>query len=539
VNNEVGDDGYYLETISGDQSLLEEISLLEEDDVMAMAEIQIADRGYGYYCSGYVMQWEEKENSISATVSGSYENHYEVNIFIDDKDMLAICSCPYDDTCKHIIATLLQVKNSVVYKKDEKTVLNEEAIFLEEVKRMDRDTLIELVTRFASENYKKSIILQHISKDDVDNSLEKIKHLITYTLRSKEFMYDPGALFVAVSAYLDELSAHIKVAPSKTFEVLLFMIEEIEVLEEEGYLYQDSCNWYSEAEYFDYDTLNSKILKMIESVEDMTLQAEIFLDYIGFCENSDYFYCDFNNIKIRDKTLLLQGLDEISSLSFYTFIKDALSYQEKLDYLEQFDTDRVVDEMVDMYLKANKKAEAIIYVERLLEKRFRTGDAEILLRLIPVNKMDKTQLFTLLESAITSNDYNAKVFIVKYIDQCTEQSKLESLLKKYKVHWYYDYLKKAKRVEEMHSILGKVSSEKKDFYHHYKERYKEEAIAFYKTNINEDLQFTGNNYYESIAYFLKELKPLLSQEEFSNIVMNLKTDYKRRRNFVKILTERF
>ncbi len=539
MHNDIFEDGYYLGRVSADSSLLQEIALLEEDDIMAVAEEHIAHRGYEYYRSNCVMNWEEKDNIISATVSGSYDNHYEVTIFVDQDDILGVCNCPYADTCKHIVATLLQVKNQTQDTNNKKIVLKEEAIFIDELNHMSKEELVDLLVRFAPNNYKKSIVLKYISKDEVDLSLEKIHHLITYTLKGQEFMYDPDGLFVATSAYLDELAVHIKVAPLKTFEIVLFMVKEIQILEEEGYLYQDSCDWYSEADHFEYETFSEKILKMIQSVEDSRDQAQIFLKYIKFCESSDYFYCSYNKVKVRDKALLLQGLEEIKSLSFYNYIKEVLSYEQKLNYLDQLDTDRVAPEMVDVYLEEGDKGKAIAYVETLLSKRFKTDDAELLLQISPLKKMGETRLHKLLESAIVSRDFYAQAFVMRYMGDFEDASKLEALLKKHKIYWYYEYLKKNERVEEMHDILSEVSGVKKDFYHRYKIRYKDEAIAYYKANINENLEFTGNNYYKTTAYFLKELKPLLSKEEFSNIIMNLKTHYKRRRNFVKILRERF
>ena len=539
MNHDLFEDGYYLGQASDTLSLVEQIALLDEDDIMAVSEENIAHRGYAYYHSGEVRHWEEKENRILALVNGSYNNHYEVMIFVDENDMLGICSCPYDDTCKHIVATLLQVNHQAKDGKNKKLILDEEVIFAEQLNRMGKSELVDLVLKFAPSNFRKSIVLKHVSKDDVDISLEKIEHLISKTLKSNEFMYDPDGLYVASLAYLDELAAHMHVAPLKTFEIVLYMIKEIQILEEEGYLYQDSCHWYSEENGFEYDTFSDKILQMIQSVEMAQEQSQIFLKYIAFCEKSDYFYCDYDKIQIKDKSLLLHGLSEIKNISFYNYIKALLSYEEKLEYLRNFDADRVVPEMVDVYLDAGNKEKAIAFVESLLAKRFKTDDAELLLQLIPVNQMDQGRLYTLLESAITGKEYFAETFVLTHIESLEEKSKLEAVLKKHRIHWYYDYLKKHERVEEMHDILGQVSNEKKDFYHRYKKRYPDEAIGYYKANINENLEFTGNSYYEAIAYYLRELKPLLSKEEFSNIVLNLKTHYKRRRNFIKILEERF
>ncbi len=116
---------------------------------------------------------------------------------------------------------------------------------------------------------------------------------------------------------------------------------------------------------------------------------------------------------------------------------------------------------------------------------------------------------------------------------------VESYFEKKKPHWYYDYLEADKRVEEMHDMLKILESNKLSFFTKYKHSYKEEAIDFFKAEINRELEFTGNNHYESIASYLKELQVLVEKEPFAVMVHRLKVEYKRRRNFVKILNTKF
>lgn len=95
------------------------------------------------------------------------------------------------------------------------------------------------------------------------------------------------------------------------------------------------------------------------------------------------------------------------------------------------------------------------------------------------------------------------------------------------------------RVEEMHTMLKTMPHEKYDFFKKYKKRYPEEAINFYQQVITEDLVYTGDTHYTNIANALSHLQSLLLKEVFDARVYKLKTEYKRRRNFVKILEQRF
>jgi len=73
----------------------------------------------------------------------------------------------------------------------------------------------------------------------------------------------------------------------------------------------------------------------------------------------------------------------------------------------------------------------------------------------------------------------------------------------------------------------------------YKEIYKKEAIELFQQEIQKNLKMTGNSYYEEIGEYLFHLKPLIDADEFNTMIHNFKSEYKRRRNFVAVLEERF
>lgn len=70
----------------------------------------IVSRGRDYYQSGAVIDLEPLDDETwAAIVCGSDE--YEVTIDLVGKQiMVTDCDCPYDDTCKHIVATLYKLR---------------------------------------------------------------------------------------------------------------------------------------------------------------------------------------------------------------------------------------------------------------------------------------------------------------------------------------------------------------------------------------------------------------------------------------------
>ncbi|MDO4691248.1 MAG: SWIM zinc finger family protein [Porphyromonadaceae bacterium] len=71
---------------------------------------RILERGWDYYRAGAVDSLEQLDKKTwSAWVSGT--DDYEVEISLAGRKVLtADCDCPYDDTCKHIVAVLYEIK---------------------------------------------------------------------------------------------------------------------------------------------------------------------------------------------------------------------------------------------------------------------------------------------------------------------------------------------------------------------------------------------------------------------------------------------
>ena len=77
---------------------------------------EIFHRGEEYYENGYVTDIQNLENNRwIAEVEGNY-NDYNVEIHLDDLGNVKnyTCNCPYDDDiCKHVVATLLEIKEEL------------------------------------------------------------------------------------------------------------------------------------------------------------------------------------------------------------------------------------------------------------------------------------------------------------------------------------------------------------------------------------------------------------------------------------------
>lgn len=524
---------YYLAHFDSVLSLNEIITSLSYEDIEPMAEERIYHRGYDYFKQGFVENIIWSETSFDARVEGSEGALYEVNISLDETgDLLGQCCCPYDDTCKHIIAVLLQANKNVA--KSEKDNKKETKQFLIYLSGLEKEELVALVDRFAPENYRIEVAMHDASEQETQKAMKQLEALMSHRMQDNHLLYDPAAFFDKVEEYLEMLGSYLAKVPEKVFEKIFDLAEKITDLNDEGYLYCDS--YYSECKYFDYDSFSKKIVEMINRVDDAVIQANIIAAFALMCRASDYLHFDYSLIEIQNKKLLIDACEEIDSLSFYDFMCDILDFDQRMTFLERFSDDEMAMRKVALLENYGKKEDAVGYLEVLLSEKFSSTYAEYLLKL---TKVSQERLGQLVAQAIESSEYNAYDFVVEHMGKCYEIEKLEKEMKKLKPHWYYKYLSKQQRVEEMHTMLKTMPHEKYDFFKKYKKRYPQEAINFYQQVITEELAYTGDTHYINIANALSHLESLLPKEVFDARVYKLKTEYKRRPNFVKILERRF
>ena len=524
---------YCLGTVNNASTLSEAIENLEMDDIETMAEPRIYERGVEYYGNDHVVIVEHTDERVITKVEGSYRNSYHVEIYMDEKEIMGSCTCPCADVCKHIIATLIQVKMDPKISREESS--SDTEIFLDYLNTLSKEKLVDLVDRFAPKIYRMEVAIKTASSDEIEVHLQQIKRAIQFTLNDDELLYAPNKFMDVALKHLEYLKVHINCATRQVFEIVFDFVSDIEEKNYEGYLYSDNY-YYGGEEFFDFEFFSEKIIDMINSVDDPKDQAEVLLDFASLCGDSNYMYIDYNKIETKQKSLLVDGIEVISSISFYRYIKDLLTFEQKISYLQQFEAKEVALEIATLYEENGQKEKAVSYVEKLLKDEFKIEYANLLLKLTAVTQ-ERLQSFV--KQAIDSHDFTAYNFIIKEIRKCDDIEELAGYFKKIKPHWYYDYLETNKRVDEMHSMLKSLENNKLSFFQKYKNQYRDEAVDFFQAQIRNELPHTGNDHYERIASYLKELQTLVEKEHFSTMIYKLKAEYKRRPNFMKILNEKF
>ncbi|CAA6807846.1 MAG: Unknown protein [uncultured Sulfurovum sp.] len=522
----------FLKTINRNDDLKEVLLRLSQAEIKAMADDSIFSRGKSYYNEGYVFDIKQSvTNSVMARVKGSYANSYEVKLYKEGSELRAKCDCPYGDVCKHIVATFISIYKEKEIK--ESIVLKQEDKLLTYFENLSRAELIELLMEFSPENFKKEIILRDAPVEELNICLNEIASSIQFDIEDEELLYNPEQFQEKISEYMENLKIFVNQSPDEVLDVVFELAIEIEEKQENGYLYIDH---YSSEEYFDFDIFSDEIMALINKIEDKEKQLRLFMSFGALASASGYLPFSYDALEIEDKTALLPYFNQDSSLSFYHFIEACLSFEEKEHFLLTQDVKRVYKTLIYIYCENNKKSLAIKVVEDLLKERF---DLAYVQELLALTEVSAERFRTFVFQAIEKNSYGDFNFIVGGLKKVDKPEELEALWKETNLSQYYKYLKKEERIAEMFELLEELPENREKFFKKNKEAYSKDAIVFFNVQIEEHLKATGDNHYRAIADALWELKPLIKVEELRVKVENLKHEYKRRRNFVAILEDRF
>jgi hypothetical protein len=397
-------------------------------------------------------------------------------------------------------------------------------------KTLSKKELIKLLMEYSPENFKKEILLRDVSKDELKRGLNKISSALSSILEDEELLYAPRKFQKEISRYMEDLKAFVNQDPKKVMKIAFNLALEIEVEQENGYLWTDH---YYEEEYFDFDIFSDEIMTLIHKISDKDLQLKLFMDFGEVANSSGYLAFSYDTLELEDKTPLLAYFNEESTLSFYNTIKELLSYEEKEKFLLSAGSYK---SLISFYIENDKANLAIEKLEALLKEKF---ELEYVEKLLTLTSISKERLREFVSQTIETSPYEAFDFIIDGFKKLENIEDLERLWKDKSLSEYYQYLEKEQRIDEMYALLNSLPENREKFLKKYKLAYKEEAIAFFNTQITENLKTTGNSYYHKISEALWQLKALIDEVELKSRVEALKFEYKRRRNFVGILVKRF
>jgi hypothetical protein len=477
---------------------------------------------------------------------------YRIEFYLEEGAIHSTCDCPYNGVCKHAVAALLLMihegtDNINAFSIAGPTTVESLDFFEKYLKSRSKGDLIQLVMKFAPQNFITEVQNLQLPEPDAEAIFRKTEKKIRKCFEDDELLYDPEGMEKALLSQLNKLNGLETRIAVEIGELILYIIRSIEQAFNEGYLYFDH---YYQDDYFESD---------------------------GFCE---YVITYVKHLPFEAKTVYLGQLDQaLNEMSYDTFYAIEESYHrffsepEKAD-LKSFVTReaplpvslvsrlyKVLEPELDMdereamlRIISKTNQEHFITLCRLLYEQDRFREILDLITEDPdgMNHLGDFQVATIyLESANKLNlnmdevseaaagkcpqaDLLLKIktlkgTVGKRCEEIVKQRNPEELLTFYEEETRMsDALA---LVQEPDLFYDEVAFE---FFKKNRKHFPAEAEKFLKDRIEEDLNHTGKTHYVRIAESL-DLMKRINPERSRRIAEEIRANFKRRTSLIQII----
>jgi len=529
------------------------LNKLAEEDIEYLCDYKIFNRGYDYYHEGMVgdIHINQTENSISAVVHGTRK--YNVEIFIDDEEILGTCSCEYYDVCKHIIATLIKVidegvENIPESKGIQKSIVNSPEFIKSHLKQLSKEELVNLVMKFAPENY---IIQIQNSKTGKKNALEiftKVEKNILGFFQDDELLWDPSGMEAALMGQLNKLKGLENQLPDLIGKLILKIMMEVNNAFDEGYLYIDN---YYEEDYFESQEFDNYVISYIKQLpfkDKMRFLPELDntlgqMSYNTFEQIPDKYNSCFSNEESKQVANFIITNDNNIQESFisnlYDIIESNLSIDEKekiLDKISGVKQEHFIA-LLKLLKSQNRHEEAYEQVEKHIAINKGFVEDKIIELYLDLCVKTGTDFYRAAMVSINHNP-NEKILLKIKSFKKVDIKAFEDILKNKNPNDFLSYLEKEKRLKEAFDLISEKNKFHDNtiflFFKRNKKDLRLEAEQYFLSRINSNLAGTGESFYAKIAETVSQLKQInnrLSQK----IVADIRMNYKRRTKLMSML----
>lgn len=525
------------------ENLREAINALSVEDIESFCQESIYHRGSNYYDVGAVDEISYNgPDELSASVQGSQQ--YNVKVRLSDKQVYASCTCPYEDTCKHIVAVLLHALFEEVDHHDVSESVK--AIFTDYLRKLSKNELISLVERFAPDDFRTVIGNQFVPEDQSSAIVSKVKKRVERVLDDESLYYEPSDMEYALENQLKKLDGLGAKEAETVYHLLSHIIQKVNAIINEGYLY----NSYYDQPFDDSFITNFtrsflKPLHLDQKTKYITDLEPVINDsdfgfFEGIIANLHELFEEKDLLALKD--LLFEQVrhkDYNNIEAYYTAVESTLSLDEKsfiLNRVHHLSASLSV-RLAMIFEEQGQIKPAIEALEACGQKTdFLMVKNTVLNELLRLKQLDGSLNTAFADYMLTElpNKETLQLLITHFSDR---KAPLEHILRQKAIYEMLDYLEEEKRmVEALEIILNQHVSEHTSylFFKKYKHNFPEEAKRFLIKRIENNLLKTGNQYYERITDTLQVLKSidLNKAEEIKAII---KRDYKRRTNLMAML----
>lgn len=415
---------------------------------------KILERGFDYYKSGAVKEFEFSDGCCSAIVEGSYD--YNVSIEFDDGDILDMeCDCPYAEDgeyCKHEAAVLFymdeqnkhrshneiqEASTHKVIENSEKNIDNNQhdaSTFSSGIKKMisslDEKTVKKLLYDAVVDNPSLlDSIVKVVPSNAIDHSyfVDLLRRASSFimNMESDDYYSDYYGNDDTVYAAIDGLNDLLK--------------EKIEPLAEEGKNCVEVFKLVSDIldkipfDYLDdndYDSITDVVFS-IESIMDKAYsnaenKAELVREAKARRFNSDSYsiYEDFLIFTVKDKELAKKNLDSIRKKEVFEVFAYSVERVVKLMTVLEYNDDEIDKDLMN-HLDLSS-AQTIL--ARRLNNRGKWQQCIDVIKNILTKYKRNSECFLMLKSIYAEHGMNNELIDLIYYDiLSTTQYNLDSI----------------------------------------------------------------------------------------------------------------
>jgi len=530
---------------TSEHSLEKALEKLTEDDIFDISSERIFYRGEDYYNSGNVRDaWFADKHHLEARVTG-YEE-YKIQISLENETLTASCSCPFDGVCKHMIAVLIYATLEDIETRKPMIEIHPDS-WREWLKNLPKSELIDLVDKFATKDFRNKVQNQFLTDDKSLDLISKVDKKIDQLFEDEELLWEPGDMEAALANQISKIDGLGSKHPEEFFAVIVKIVEKSDDAQDQGYLY----NSYHD-DIFDGTFLigfvhsfiktlpvRQKVYKLNE-LKDIVSQIS-YDSFPGMFDNLHQLFPEKEYLPL--KVIILENIKEEEYTNFtryFEIVKPILNDEELTHILSKV-------------FHLNSKL--AIYAAEHYEKH---GQIDLSIRALETQRSPQgywegmTEVYSKLLQLKHSNDTLDQAFAeemllalpfkktLKDIIACLPDLKriFEKKLHRNSPSEYLKYLEEENRLEEALAVVlnnGMIWEEGQyTFFRKYKKEFPKQAKAYFIKRIDENLQYTGDEYYHKVADALKSLQAVDPQEA-KDITAKIRREYKRRRNLMKLL----
>ncbi len=524
-----------------------------EDDIESCCEYKIFNRGYDYYQEGMVEQlwYNSKANTISAEVLGTRE--YDVEIYLDNEEIYGTCSCEYYGVCKHIIAVLLNIaENGTGHITENDLVqlptINSLDFLKSHLKKLPKEELINLVMKFAPENYILQIHNSKSDKKDTNKIFAQAEKKILGFFKDQELLWDPSGMESALIGQLEKLKGLENQIPEKIGELLLKIMTEVNDAFDEGYLYID--DYYNE-DYFEspqFDHFVISYIRQLPFTEKIDFLQELdstfgLMSYSTFEGIPKKYNACFSNEESKKLAELVASddckMNDSLVSELFGIIEEKLGIEEKERILTRLSTihqDHLIS-LIELLIVQDRHQQAYGRIEIFLSGNPGYVEDKIIELYLDLCIKIESDLKKAATVSINHNP-NEKILLKIKALGISDTKPFEDILKDKNLHDLLSFFEKEKRLKDALDLILNTDEFYDEtifsFYKRNKKLLTSEAEQYFLNRIDKNLANTGDSYYSRIAETIgqiKQVNPKLAKEIVTDICVN----YKRRTKLMGML----